>query len=113
MQVRSVGLEIRYPDIPPHRRRKAIPPTDLDMILREIVENMYESMSVRRVRLRSLALSYGRLVPRDDQLRLDFARDFTNERRLNLETALDKIRNRYGVETIGPGDWWKMTIRHL
>jgi len=105
MQVRSIGLEIRYPDIPPHRRKKAIPPTDLDLILQRLIENMFENMFTRRVRLRSLALSYGRLIPRDDQLRLEFARDFTNERRKNLETALDKIRNKYGVETIGPGRW--------
>jgi len=107
MQTRSVGIEIRYPDTPPARRRKAIPPTDLDIILHRIVSDTFESMFVRRVRLRGLVLSYGRLIPRDDQLRLEFARDFSNERRQNLETAIDKIRNRYGVNTIGPGGWWK------
>jgi hypothetical protein len=107
MQVRAIGLEIRYPDTPPARRRKRIPPTDLDAILEPMVENMCESMQVRRVRLKGLALSYGNLVPRDDQIRLDFARDFTNEKRRNLERAMDRIRNKYGVETIGPGEWWK------
>jgi len=107
MQAGSVGIEIRYPDTPPSRRMKAIPPTGLDMILGRIVADMFESMFIRRVRLRGLVLSYGNLIPRDDQMRLEFARDFTNERRQNLETALDRIRNRYGVDTIGPGCWWK------
>jgi len=107
MQTRSVGLELRYPDIPPHRRKKAIPPTDLDIILGDIVRKMFDSMFTRRVRLRSIALSYGRLVPRDDQLPLEFARDFTVERTRNLESALDRIRNKYGVDTIGPGEWWR------
>jgi len=106
MQVRSIGLEIRYPDIPSHHRKKRIPPTDLDMILQPIAEDMFRSMAIRRVRLRGLALSYGRLVPRDDQLSLEFARDFTHERQRNLEAALDRIRNKYGLETIGPGQWW-------
>jgi len=106
MQARSVGLELRYPDTPPSRRRKAIPPTDLDIILQGIVDVMHENMSVRRVRLRGIGLSYGRLIPRDDQMKLEFARDSTSERRTSLESAMDRIRKRYGVETIGPGNWW-------
>jgi DNA polymerase-4 len=105
MQVRTIGFEIRYPDIPPHRRRKAIPPTDLDCSLERIVIDMYNSMSVRRVRLRGLVLSYGRLIPSDNQLRLEFARDRTLDRRKNLEHAMDRIRNKYGVDTIGPAPW--------
>jgi len=107
MQTRSVGLELRYPDIPPHRRKKAIPPTDIDIILGDVIQKMFDSMFTRRVRLRSMALSYGRLVPRDDQLPLEFARNFTVERTRSLEAALDRIRNKYGVGTIGPGEWWR------
>jgi DNA polymerase-4 len=102
MRVRTIGLEIRYPDIPPHRRKKSIPPTDLDCALERIVIDIFNSMSVRRVRLRGLVLSYGRLIPSDNQLNLEFARDRTLDRRKSLELAMDKIRGKYGVETIGP-----------
>lgn len=107
MRVRTIGLEIRYPDIPPHRRKKAIPPTDLDCILERIVIDLFNSMSVRRVRLRGLVLSYGRMIPSDNQLCLEFACDRTLDRLKNLELAMDRIRKKYGVETIGPGEWWK------
>jgi len=107
LQTRSIKLELRYPDTPPARRSKRIPPTDLDAILHPIVEEMFAAMFVRRVRIRALSLAYGNFVPRDDQLRLEFARNFTNERNRSLESAMDRIRNKYGVDTIGPGVWWK------
>ena len=105
MQPRQIGLEMRYPDTPPTNRRKRIPPTDLDAILEPIVKDMFESAFVRRVRIRGMALFYGDLVARDDQMRFAFASDKTNVRRKNLEKAMDKIRGKYGVETIGPGTW--------
>ncbi len=113
MQTRSIALEIRYPDIPPARRRKAIPPTDIDMILKRIIDAMFESMFVRRVRLRGLVLSYGRMIPRDDQTLLEFARDKSYEHAKNLETALDKIRNKYDVNAIGPGRWHRICPREV
>ena len=107
MQVRSIALEIRYPDRLPGRARKRIPPTDLDTILIPIVNEMCAGAFKRRVRLRGLSLSYGKLIPRDDQLRLDFARDPSGDRQRRLETAMDRIRDRWGVGTIGPGTWRK------
>jgi DNA polymerase-4 len=107
MQPRSIGLEIRFPDTPPTHRRKRIPPTDLDAILQPIVEEMFDSAFNRRVRLRGLVLSYADLIARDDQVRFEFARDNTDARHRSLEQAMDRIRQKYGVEVIGPGNWWR------
>lgn len=103
MQTRMVSLEVRYPDRPSAYRRKRIPPTDLDALLQPIVEEMLESIFIRRVRLRNLALACGDLIPRDDQMRFEFAQDNTFSRQRNLEKALDKIREKYGMEAIETG----------
>ena len=105
-QAREITLEIRYPDTPPTRARKRIPPTDLDVILQHIVREMCSGALTRRVRLRGMALSYGLLIPRNDQLRFPFATDTTFKRQRSLEEAMDRIRRRWGVKTIGPGTWW-------
>lgn len=106
MRARSVALEIRYPDTPPVSGGKRIPPTDMDSKLLGIVEEMWCATAVRRVRLRGMSLTYGRLIPRDDQMRLEFARDAEVERARELERAMDRLRRKYGLETIGPGTWW-------
>lgn len=107
MQTRLIGLEIRYPDTPPTNRHRRIPPTSLDIILQPVVEEIFSSALNRRVRLRGLGLSYGDLIPRDDQTRFEFARDNSHARERRLESAMDKIRKKYGVEVIGPGKWWR------
>jgi DNA polymerase IV len=106
-QTRVIALEIRFPDTPPSQGRRRIPPTDLDAILFPIVEDMFDSAFNRRVRLRGIGLSYGDLIPSDEQERFEFARDRSSDRKKSLEKAMDRIRKRYGVESIGPGTWWK------
>ncbi len=110
-QTRRITLELCHPDSglgPSDRRaRKQIPPTDSDSLLQPIVEEMCDSAFTRRVRIRAISLSYGKLIPRDDQLRLAFATDPTLEQRKSLEKTMDMIRNRWGVDTIGPGMWWR------
>jgi DNA polymerase-4 len=105
MQTRSISLEIRHPDTPPTLRRKRIPPADLDSVLSPVVKAFFESVFVRRVRLRSLALSYGDLIHRDDQMHFEFARTKTCDCQENLEKAIDTIRKRYGIESIVPASW--------
>ena len=100
LQVRSITLGIRYPDTPPVSYRKSIPPTDLDTFLFPIVEEMYLNGMNRRVRLRGLSLTYSRLIPGDDQLRLEFARVESLERICRLERAIDQVRIKYGVAAI-------------
>ncbi|HDS30022.1 MAG TPA: hypothetical protein ENN67_03170, partial [Firmicutes bacterium] len=110
MQTRSISLELRYPDRLPGKARKRIPPTDLDMLLIPIVKEMLSSAFTRRVRLKGLSLGYGKLIPRDDQLLLEFARDPSGERGRRLGEAMDRIRGKWGVEIIGPGVWWNKRV---
>ena len=104
-QVRKIALEIRYPDIPPKSRVKKIPPTDIDALLTPIIADMLNAMFDRRVRLRGLALTYSDLIPSDEQIPFDFARDHSFDRLINLQSATDKIRSRWGTDSIGPGTW--------
>ncbi|HEX9744131.1 MAG TPA: hypothetical protein VGB30_01780 [bacterium] len=103
LQVRSITLGVQYPDTPMVSRRKRIPPADLDTFILPVVEAMYTDASNRRVRLRGLSLTYSRLVTADNQLRLEFARDESLEEIRRLEFAIDKLRLKYGVDTLNLG----------
>jgi DNA polymerase-4 len=82
------------------RQLAAKPATANDLTLFELARRTLHLAWIRRVRIRHLRLICDRLTFPPAQLELFAAEQNRNERRANLISAVDRIRNRFGNEAV-------------
>jgi DNA polymerase-4 len=82
------------------RQLAAKPATANDLTLFELARRTLQLAWIRRVRIRHLRLICDRLTFPPAQLELFAAEQNRNERRANLISAVDRIRNRFGNEAV-------------
>jgi len=95
-----ISVRVRYADgVEAEAAERPARPTASEFLLRERVERLFEKARERRIRIRHLevALSDLRETPRQ----LSLFEDPPPRRREDLEAALARIRDRYGIEAVG------------
>jgi len=91
-----VTLKLRYQDFDTHDMQQRIAYTAFDHVLRQTVNNLFDRLYNRRMRIRLVGVRLSELVSGVSQLDL-----FDNNTELtNLYAAMDKIKNRFGENAI-------------
>ncbi len=91
-----VTLKLRYQDFDTHDMQQRIAYTAFDHVLRQTVNNLFDRLYNRRMRIRLVGVRLSELVSGASQLDL-----FDNNTELtNLYAAMDKIKNRFGENAI-------------
>lgn len=91
-----VTVTIRYSDFDTRTRQKRIPYTSLDHKLLETVMNLFDQLYDRRVLVRLVGVRYSHLIGGAYQINL-----FEDSSEvIKLYQAMDKIRNRYGQNSV-------------
>lgn len=93
-----VAVKVRYADFETHTRQRRIPFTALDLTLRRHVRELFFQAYQRRQRVRLVGIRFSHLIPGTEQLDL-FS---VSAEQYSLCQALDKIRVKYGSETVLP-----------
>lgn len=93
-----VTLKIKYADFQTHTFQSRIPYTSSDNVLLEKLNELFAKNYSGRVLIRLIGVRFSHLVPGFHQIHLF---DDTEER-VNLYSALDKIRLRFGSDSIMP-----------
>lgn len=93
-----VTLKLKYSDFQTHTFQSRIPYTASDHVLLNKVLELFQKNYSRRVLIRLIGVRFSHLVPGFNQINL-----FEDtEERVNLYSALDKIRTRFGADIIMP-----------
>lgn len=92
-----VSVKIRYSDFNTFSRQLKIPYTSADHILIPHIERLFDQLYNRRMMVRLVGVNFSDLVTGNYQINMF---DDTEEK-LNLYTAMDYIRNRYGTDDRG------------
>lgn len=91
-----VTVKIRYSDFDTHDMQQRIPYTAFDHVLRDAVNNIFDRLYNRRMRIRLVGVRLSELVSGTPQLNL-----FDNNTELTqLYAAMDKIKRRFGEKAI-------------
>ena len=91
-----VTLKLRYQDFDTHDMQQRIPYTAFDHVLRKTVNNLFDRLYNRRMRIRLVGVRLSDLVNGSPQL--DLFDDNTEQ--TSLYAAMDKIKNRFGENAI-------------
>lgn len=91
-----VTVTVRYSDFDTHTRQKRINYTSLDHTLIQTVMELFDQLYDRRVLVRLVGVRYSHLLGGGYQMNL-FE---DNERFVKLYQAMDKIRRRYGQNSV-------------
>ena len=91
-----VTVTVRYSDFDTKTRQKRITYTSLDHTLLQTVMELFDQLYDRRVLVRLVGVRYSHLLGGGYQMNL-FE---DNERYVKLYQAMDKIRNRYGQNSV-------------
>lgn len=93
-----VTLKLKYSDFQTHTFQARIPYTASDNVLLRKLQELFAKNYSRRVLIRLIGVKFSHLVPGFNQINL-----FEDtEERINLYSALDKIRLRFGSDLIMP-----------
>lgn len=91
-----VSVKIRYSDFQTYTKQAKIPYTSADHILIPKIEELFEQLYNRSLLIRLIGVKYTDLTGGNYQINLfDDAEDL-----LNLYNAIDRIRNRFGENTV-------------
>jgi DNA polymerase-4 len=93
----TVSVKVRYSDFQSESRQMRISFTNREDILLESVLSLFEKCYNRRLLVRLVGIRFTDLVYGNYQLQL-FDK---SQQKVGLDTALDKIRNRYGLHSVG------------
>lgn len=93
-----VTLKLKYSDFQTHTFQASIPYTASDHVLLQKLQELFAKNYSRRVLIRLIGVKFSNLVSGFNQINLF---DDTEER-INLYSALDKIRLRFGSDIIMP-----------
>lgn len=91
-----VSVKIRYSDFDTHTKQKSISYTSLDNILWNTVSELFDKLYERRLLIRLVGINFSNLINANYQMQLFDE----NARQAHLMIAMDKIRNRYGVQAV-------------
>ncbi|NJK93969.1 MAG: DNA polymerase IV [Bacteroidales bacterium] len=92
-----VNVKIRYSNFDTHTQQKRISYTSFDHTILEVVQELFKKLYQRRMMIRLIGVRLSHLVHGTQQLNLF---EDTPEK-VNLYLALDWIRKRYGIKSIG------------
>lgn len=92
----TVVIKIRYANFDTHTQQRKITYTSCDHILLQHVKEIFDKLYSRRMRLRLVGISFGDLVRGAHQINLF---EDTQEM-LQLYQAMDKIKNRFGFNSV-------------
>ena len=91
-----VVFKIRYSDFQTYTKQQAIPYSAMDHTLIPVVLNLFKTLYSRRLLVRLIGVKFSHLVEGGYQVNL-FEDD---EKHLNLSTAIDNMRERYGDRAV-------------
>ncbi|WP_270090787.1 DNA polymerase IV [Sphingobacterium sp. SYP-B4668] len=94
-----ITLKIRYSNFDTHTQQIAIPYTNSDRVITEKILELFKKLYTRRMLIRLIGVKFSKLIHGSYQV--DLFNDTLEE--IRLMQAIDKIRNRYGVELIKKG----------
>ncbi len=92
-----ITVKIRYSNFDTHTQQKKIAYTSFDHTILEVVQELFQKLYQRRMMIRLIGVRLSNLVYGTQQLNLF---EDTTEK-VNLYLALDWIRKRYGVKSVG------------
>ncbi len=90
------SIKVRYTDYQTETIQKKIPYTAADHILIPVIQELFKKVYQRRVMVRLIGVKFNKLVSGGHQINM-FE---DSERILNLYTAIDNIRERYGDRAV-------------
>lgn len=91
-----ITVKIRYSNFDTHTQQKKIPYTSLDNKIIPIVKELFNKLYNRRMLIRLVGIRFSDLIYGFEQLKV-----FENvEKSINLYYTLDKIRKKYGINSI-------------
>ncbi len=91
-----ISIKIRYSNFDTHSLQQRIPYTALDHVLIKAASELFEKLYQRRLLIRLIGVKFGQLIQGQQQLNL-----FDNvPERIDLYQAMDKIRLRFGKDSI-------------
>ncbi len=91
-----VTIKIRYSDFNTYTMQMRIPYTSLDHVLMEKVKELFDKLYQKRMLIRLIGIRFSHLIQGNYQFDLF---DDTIEQ-LQLYQAMDKLRKRYGLESV-------------
>lgn len=94
-----ITVKIRYSNFDTHSRQLTLPYTNSDSVIGQKIFEMFEQLYSRRMLIRLIGVRFSRLIRGSYQISL-FDDD---EKDLNLNLAMDRIRNRYGFKSVSRG----------
>jgi len=94
-----VTLKIRYSNFDTHTQQLRIPYTNSDRVLTVKVMELFKKLYSRRMLIRLVGVKFSNLI--HGAYQVDLFNDTLEE--VNLMQAIDRIRMRYGHESIGKG----------
>lgn len=94
-----ITVKIRYSNFDTHSRQLTLPYTNSDSVIGQKIFEMFEQLYSRRMLIRLIGVRFSRLIRGSYQISL-FDDD---EKDLNLNLAMDHIRNRYGFKSVSRG----------
>lgn len=94
-----ITVKIRYSNFDTHSRQLTLPYTNSDSVIGRKIFEMFEQLYSRRMLIRLIGVRFSRLIHGSYQISL-FDDD---EKDLNLNLAMDHIRNRYGFKSVSRG----------
>lgn len=94
-----ITLKIRYSNFDTHTQQLAIPYTNSDRVITDRVLELFKKLYSRRMLIRLIGVKFSKLIHGSYQV--DLFNDTLEE--IRLMQAVDRIRNRYGVDLIKKG----------
>ena len=91
-----VTVKIRYTDFKTYTRQQVIPYTNQEQTLIQTAKEFFAELYNRRQLVRLIGVKFSKLVPGSHQMDL-FLDD---ARQLNLDQAMDRVRQRYGHDAV-------------
>ena len=91
-----VAVKIRYSDFQTYTKQKSIPYSASDDAILPVIQDLYNSLYQRRLRVRLIGVKFSNLVNGGHQVNL-FEDD---EKMLNLYRAMDKMREKHGDRAV-------------
>jgi DNA polymerase-4 len=91
-----VTFKIRYSDFQTYTKQQTVPYSAMDHILIPVILNLFKTLYNRRLLVRLIGVKFSHLVEGGHQINL-FEDD---EKYLNLSTAIDNMRERYGDRAV-------------
>jgi DNA polymerase-4 len=107
----KITVKIRYSDFQTYTRQVTLPVTSSDHLLTLAAMKAFDALYNRRLLVRLVGVSFGKLVRGTEQLSLFDASGYAVEPKLpSLYQQTDAIRNRYGERSVGRADSFHLGI---